>query len=191
MIQPGQKVVVCGPSGSGKTSLIITLLQMIDTQTGSIKIDGTGLSTLKRSNIRTRLNIIPQDPFFLPGTMRFNLDPLQRVSDKLIGSVSKKVGLWNRVSADQGLNMELVASKWLVGQKQLLALARTLVVQSPILILDEATSSVDAETESIMQEIIDKDFAQQTVIAVVHHFRYIDRFDQVMLYPYPESFFWV
>ncbi|MCJ1394407.1 hypothetical protein MMC18_007285 [Xylographa bjoerkii] len=185
-IQPGQKFAVCGPSGSGKTSLVMALLQMLEIQEGSVTIDGRDISTIERSDIRARLNVIPQDPFFLPGTTRFNLDPHQRVSDADIESAIKKVGLWDRFNTNGGLDMEFSALEWSLGQRQLLALARALIVRSPILILDEATSSVDWETESIMQEIIDREFARETVIAVVHRFRYIDRYDRVVVLKHGE-----
>ncbi|KAI9745550.1 MAG: hypothetical protein M1818_001084 [Claussenomyces sp. TS43310] len=153
-IQPGEKIAICGSSGSGKTSLIMALLQMLEIQAGSIIVDDRDLSTIESNDIRARINVIPQQPFFMPGTVRLNLDPLERVHDELIESAIGKVGLWERVSANGGLDMEFLASEWSVGQKQLLALARALLSKSSILILDEATSSVDWETESIMQNII-------------------------------------
>lgn len=181
-INPGEKVAICGPSGSGKTSLVMALLQMIDTQSGRIEIDGRDLSTVECAHLRSRINVIPQDPFFMPGTVRFNMDPSgQRVSDERIEVALEKVGLWKRISANGGLEMVLVASDWSVGERQLLALARALTVKSSILVLDEVTSSVDWSTEAIMQDVIEKEFSTQTVIAVVHRLRYIDRFDRVVL----------
>ncbi|KAL9118536.1 MAG: hypothetical protein Q9187_004917 [Circinaria calcarea] len=185
-IQPGEKIAVCGPSGSGKTSLIMALLQMLDVSYGRITIDGVDLSVNRRNDIRSRLNVIPQDPFFIPGSIRLNLDPHGCVSDELIQSALKKVGLWNRINSNGNLENELSASDWSVGQRQLLALARALLIKSPILILDEAVSSVDWETESIMQDIIEKEFSQQTVIAVVQRFRYINRFGRVALLKHGE-----
>ncbi|KAK6814078.1 hypothetical protein RU639_010488 [Aspergillus parasiticus] len=177
-INPGQKIAVCGPSGSGKTSLIMALLGMIEIKQGRVLLDGSDLSS-ERQALRGNINVIPQDPLFLPGTARFNLDPHQRANDEKIADAVKAVGLWSRFCAKGGLDEEFVPSDWSVGQKQLLALARTLVHKAPILLLDEATSSVDWETETIMQDIIDKEFASQTIIAVCHRFRFIDRFDRV------------
>ncbi|KAE8326609.1 P-loop containing nucleoside triphosphate hydrolase protein [Aspergillus sergii] len=177
-IKPGQKIAVCGPSGSGKTSLIMALLGMIEIKQGRVLLDGSDLSSEQQA-FRGNINVIPQDPLFLPGTARFNLDPHQRANDEKIADAVKSVGLWSRFCAKGGLDAEFVPSDWSVGQKQLLALARTLVHKAPILLLDEATSSVDWETETIMQDIIDKEFASQTIIAVCHRFRFIDRFDRV------------
>ncbi|QGA21216.1 hypothetical protein EYB26_008926 [Talaromyces marneffei] len=181
-INAGEKVAICGPSGSGKTSLVMALLQMINLQSGRIEIDSRDLSAIECADLRTRINVIPQEPFFMPGTVRFNMDPSEnKVSDETIEAALAKVGLWKRISANGGLEMALVMSDWSVGERQLLALARALTMKSSILVLDEVTSSVDWETEAIMQDVIEKEFSTQTVIAVVHRFRYIDRFDRVVL----------
>ncbi|KAE8547864.1 hypothetical protein EYB25_009657 [Talaromyces marneffei] len=181
-INAGEKVAICGPSGSGKTSLVMALLQMINLQSGRIEIDSRDLSAIECADLRTRINVIPQQPFFMPGTVRFNMDPSEnKVSDETIEAALAKVGLWKRISANGGLEMALVMSDWSVGERQLLALARALTMKSSILVLDEVTSSVDWETEAIMQDVIEKEFSTQTVIAVVHRFRYIDRFDRVVL----------
>lgn len=191
--------------------MILVLLKMIDIQAGHVAIDGCDLASLEPEYVRQKINVIPQDSFFLPGTVRFNMDPHSRVSDEDIETVLRKVGLWERISSDGGLDMTLRATNWSAGERQLLALARALNVKSPILILDEATSryvrikqtshdptlfkyretsilifmhqhySVDLETEAIMQRVIEEEFTYQTVIAVVHRFRYIDRFDRVAL----------
>ncbi|KGO43779.1 ABC transporter, integral membrane type 1 [Penicillium expansum] len=185
-IKPGEKIAVCGPSGSGKTSLIMALLQMLDLQSGRISVDGEDLAEIPRSTIRSRINVVPQDPFFMPGTLRFNLDPRQSVIDAELIHAVEKVGLWDQVCAKGGLDMEFSAADWSVGQRQLLALSRAIVRKSAVVILDEATSSVDSETEAIMQDVIAKDFSQQTIIAVVHRLRYIHWFDRVMLLKHGE-----
>ncbi|KAJ5405756.1 ABC transporter integral membrane type 1 [Penicillium sp. CMV-2018d] len=185
-IKPGEKIAVCGPSGSGKTSLIMTILQMLSLQSGHISIDGEDLAEIPRSTIRSCINVVPQDPFFMPGTLRLNLNPRQSVIDAELVRAVEKVGLWDRVRAKGGLDMEFSAADWSVGQRQLIALSRALVKKSAILILDEATSSVNPETEAIMQDIIAKEFSQQTIIAVVHRLRYIHWFDRVMLLKHGE-----
>ncbi|OJJ78094.1 hypothetical protein ASPBRDRAFT_50885 [Aspergillus brasiliensis CBS 101740] len=181
-INPGEKIAICGASGSGKTSIVMSLLRMSEIQSGRISIGGCNISELEEQSIHSAINVIPQDPFLLSGTVRFNLDPFQMATDERIASALRKVGLWSRINVEGGLDMGMTSiSTWSVGEKQLLALARALVVPRPILVLDEATSSVDRETEALMQEIIEQDFRQQTVIAVVHRFAYIDGFDRVAL----------
>ncbi|XRM42747.1 hypothetical protein ABZX51_005956 [Aspergillus tubingensis] len=180
-IHHGEKIAICGASGSGKSSIVMSLLRMSEIQSGKISIGGCDISELERQAIHSAINVIPQDPFLLSGTVRFNLDPFGTATDERITSGLQKVGLWNRISIDGGLDMEMSSiSTWSVGERQLLALARALVVPRPILILDEATSSVDRETEALMQEIIEQNFRHQTVIAVIHRFAYIDRFDRVV-----------
>ncbi|OJJ47369.1 hypothetical protein ASPZODRAFT_64884 [Penicilliopsis zonata CBS 506.65] len=180
-IKPGEKIALCGPSGSGKSSLIMTLLQMTEVKGGYVLIDGQDLTSVPPSDTRLRLNVIPQDPYFVPGTIRLNLDPHAAASDDEIVHAVKRVGLWEQIQTKGGLDGDLDASKWSMGEKQLLALARALSSRSPILILDEATSNVDRETESIMQEVIETEFTKQTVIMVMHRLRYITRFDRVAL----------
>ncbi|PWY82697.1 ATP-binding cassette transporter [Aspergillus eucalypticola CBS 122712] len=179
-IQHGQKIAICGASGSGKSSIIMSLLRMSEIQSGKISIGGCDISELERQAIHAAINVIPQDPFLLSGTVRFNLDPFGMATDERITSGLQKVDLWSRISAEGGLDMDMSSiSTWSVGERQLFALARALVVPRPILILDEATSSVDRETEAFMHEIIEQNFRHQTVIAVIHRFAYIDRFDRV------------
>ncbi|QKX54680.1 uncharacterized protein TRUGW13939_01768 [Talaromyces rugulosus] len=177
-IKPGQKIAICGHSGSGKTSLVLTLLAMIK-YTGSIKIDSVDISSLTPADLRSRINVVPQDPFLIPGTVRFNIDPYENVSDDTIVRTLQRLSLWDKVESIGGLDAKIPLTSWSVGEKQLLCLERAMVRKSSILILDEATSSVDSGTERIMQDVIDKDFAAQTVLAVVHRLRYIRHFDKV------------
>ncbi|KAJ5971441.1 ABC transporter integral membrane type 1 [Penicillium vulpinum] len=177
----GQKIAVCGPSGSGKTSLIMALLRMLELSQGRITIDNVDISTIHPAALRSQITVIPQDPFFLPGTLRDSFDPRGTLSEEQIVTAIKKVGLWESLSAKGGLDVTLDALDWSYGEKQLLALARALTTPSPLLILDEATSSVDWETEVRMLEIIEQECAAQTVIAVVHRLRHIERFDSVAL----------
>ncbi|KAH8668572.1 ABC transporter [Xylariales sp. PMI_506] len=180
-IAPGEKVAVCGPSGSGKTSLIMAMIQMMELREGRIVIDEENISTLDISEVRSRLNIIPQDPFFIPGSIRFNLDPQHRWSNDAIEAALTKVGLWVRITTSGGLDMALVTSEWSQGERQLLCLARALLAPGQILILDEAMSSVDEQTEGIMQRVIEDEFQHQTIISVMHRFKFIDRYDRVVV----------
>lgn len=187
-IAPGEKIAICGPSGGGKTSLILSILRMNAIRSGSLSINGRDILTFTDQDIHTLTNVIPQDPLVVPGSVRLNIDPFNLTSDEDIKSALQRVGLWSRIQTETGGNQDErdldtdltnASTSWSVGERQLLALARTIAVPRPIIILDEATSSVDGETESKMQELIETELASQTVLAVVHRFRFIDRFDRV------------
>ncbi|KAI3543901.1 ABC transporter [Colletotrichum filicis] len=189
-ISSGQKIAVCGPSGSGKTSFVLSLLQMIEVTEGKIFIDGIDLEGLERAGVRSRINVIPQEPFFIPGSVRFNLDPHSRESSETIKAALDKVGLLGKIAMAGGLDSELDADGFSVGERQLLALTRALVERSQILILDEATSSVDQDTEDKMQRIIEEEFLEQTVISVIHRLRFIEKYDRVLLLKQGEVVEW-
>ncbi|PTB61499.1 P-loop containing nucleoside triphosphate hydrolase protein, partial [Trichoderma citrinoviride] len=182
-IKPGEHVAICGRTGSGKTSLILSLLQMTEIVEGSISIDGVDLSTLSHAEVRSRINVVPQDPFLLPGTVRFNVDPLNGASDEEVVRALERVRLKAIVDEQGGIDGEGNLESWSSGQKQLLCFARAMLKRSRILVLDEAMSSVDTETEAIMQQIIDTDFkdAGCTVLAVMHRLEHIRRYDKVAL----------
>ncbi|KAL2876598.1 hypothetical protein SGCOL_008176 [Colletotrichum sp. CLE4] len=181
-IEAGQHIAICGRSGSGKTSLVLSLLQMMHVTKGIIKLDGVDLATVVQDDIRFRINVVTQDPFLVPGTIRFNIDPFGVVSDDSeISRTLERVGLWDIISRLGGLNQNMDSAAWSAGQRQLLCLARAMVRKSKVLILDEAMSSVDAVTESVMQDVIDNEFVGCTVLAVMHRLGHVVRYDKVAL----------
>ncbi|EFE37769.1 ABC bile acid transporter, putative [Trichophyton verrucosum HKI 0517] len=180
-INAGEKVAICGRTGSGKSSLVSCLLRMLEMDSGTILIDGIDISTISRQQVRSRLNTLPQEPFFLYGTVRDNVDPLQLADDEAVIGSLQDVGLWEFLEARGGLDEEVSEDKLSHGQRQLFCLARAVVKQGNILIMDEATSSVDAETDKVMEDVIREKFKGMTVIAIAHKLDTVLDYDRVVL----------
>lgn len=156
---------------SGKSSLILSLLQLVDLNEGTIAVDGVDISTISRQEIRERLISIPQDLFTLPGSIRSNADTLGTASDEeIISALKKKLGIWETLERRGGLDSVFPGNTLSQGEQQLFGLARALLRkdQSRVLILDEATSSVDSETDSVMKNVIKEEFCHHTIISVAH-----------------------
>lgn len=118
----------------------MAILRMLDTHDGQIRVSNTDVATVPRTLLRSTINVIPQEPLLFSGSVRFNIDPRGLASQQEIEEALKKVSMWEHVVSNGGLDAELDVEQWSHGQKQLLELARALLVQSPILIMDEATS---------------------------------------------------
>ncbi|KAJ5587013.1 P-loop containing nucleoside triphosphate hydrolase protein [Penicillium hispanicum] len=167
-INAGEKIALCGRTGSGKSSLVSTLLRVLDVSSGSIFIDGVDISKISRARIRSSLNTIPQQAFFLQGTVRLNANPQEDLPDDVIVDAFQAVKLWTYIESKGGLDIEMSDELFSHGQQQLFCLARALCKSSKILIMDESTSSVDEETDKLMQEVIRSHFKDQTVITIAH-----------------------
>ncbi|KAJ9607943.1 hypothetical protein H2200_008022 [Cladophialophora chaetospira] len=183
-IAAGEKVAICGTSGSGKSSLVACLFRMLEISSGSVIIDGKDISQLPRQIVRQRLNAIPQSSFFFKGSIRRNLDPWNSANNDQAEAALRKVGLWDIVSSTPlGLDSQLKDVEELLshGQRQLFCLARATLRASKVVVMDEVSSSVDLETDKVMQRIIREDFASCTVIAVAHRLETIVDFDRVVV----------
>ncbi|KAH7025269.1 ABC transporter [Microdochium trichocladiopsis] len=168
-VNPGQKIAVCGRTGSGKSSLVLCLLGMMDTDTGSVVIDGVDIATLPRDYVPTRVVACPQEAHIMHDTIRRNVDPLGVADDAKIRDVLERVQLWATAEAVGGLDTVIFQEALSPGQAQLLVLARAMLRDSKILILDEPTRSLDATMTELVRGIINDWFANWTVISVTHN----------------------
>ncbi|XP_071490287.1 ATP-binding cassette sub-family C member 9-like [Diadema antillarum] len=180
----GQKIGICGRTGSGKSSLTLTLFRIIDMFEGNILIDGINIGMLPLKELRKRLAIIPQDPVLFTGTIRFNLDPLGERSDDEIWQALEIAQLKAVVTGlEKGLDSEVSegGENFSVGQRQLFCLGRAFLRKTKILVMDEATASIDFETDRILQEVVATAFQDRTVLTIAHRVSTIMDADRILV----------
>lgn len=182
--QPGQKVAIVGPTGAGKTTIVNLLMRFYDVNSGSISIDDINIQDMKRSQVHDAFSMVLQDIWLFEGTIKENLIFNQTtISDDEVQEAAKAVGVHHFIMTlpkgyDTVLDDAVILS---VGQKQLLTIARALLKNSPLLILDEATSSVDTRTEELIQKAMDKLMEGRTSFVIAHRLSTIKNADLILV----------
>ncbi|MCO5601829.1 hypothetical protein L7F22_055954 [Adiantum nelumboides] len=200
-IGAGEKTAVVGRTGAGKSSLLTCLLRLIELEEGKIRIDGIDIREVGLTDLRTRIGYLPQDPVLFSGTIRSNLDPFGQYDDARLWDALKRSYLvgqdsdlehqtavhvegekhqQQQITLDTPLEEE--GNNLSLGQRSLVSLARALVKDSQIILLDEATASVDVQTDALIQQTIRTEFAKKTLITIAHRLRTVIAYDRIAVF---------
>jgi len=179
VVESKQKIGIVGRTGAGKSSIISTLFRMYEFR-GTIIVDDVDINSVSIELLRSKISIIPQDPVLFSGTIRNNLDPYGEYSDKDLWDALEEVEM-KKLVGNLNISISEGGSNFSIGQRQLLCLARAIIRNNIILVLDEATANVDPQTDSLIQRTIKKTFSDCTVITIAHRLHTIMDSDRVLV----------
>ena len=182
-IAAGEKVGICGRTGSGKSTLMLLLFRFLELDAGSILIDGVDIARVRLAELRQNIAILPQDSLLFSGSVRDNLDPFDEHADETLWQALEQSQMASRLREGDGLQTSCGqgGEAFSVGERQLLCLARALLKNASIIVMDECTASVDMETDAVLQTMVRQVFARQTVLTIAHRLATIIDYDKIVV----------
>ena len=193
-IEPKQKIGIVGRTGSGKSTIALCLFRILEAKEGKILIDDIDISEIGLNKLRSNITIIPQDPTLMEGSLRFNIDPLHKHTDKEIEEIMKEIGFWyicernmeenkDKPDKEKGLNMIITedGGNISIGERQLICITRAILRKSRIVVMDEATASIDVNTENIIQKAIKNLLNDSTILTIAHRIKTVMNSDKILV----------
>jgi ATP-binding cassette subfamily B multidrug efflux pump len=179
--RPGEKIALVGPTGSGKSTIASLLLRLYDVENGHVRVMGRDVRGVPRTELRSYFSVVPQDVFLFPGTIADNVAAGETPDLARVEAVLRRIDAFTLFEKRGGLlaTVEERGGNFSVGERQLLAFARALYRDAPILVLDEATASVDSDTESRLQRAVDELMKERTALIIAHRLSTIRAADRI------------
>ena len=193
-VYPKEKIGIVGRTGSGKSTIALCLFRILEAKEGAIYIDNVDISKIGLRKLRSNITIIPQDPTLMEGTLKFNIDPLNLHTAKEIEDVMREIGFWyicernleenkNKPDEEKGLNMIITENgeNISIGERQLICITRAILRKSKIIVMDEATASIDVNTENIIQRAINNLLNDSTILTIAHRIKTVLNSDRILV----------